>query len=194
MPDMLPRGALPRGRPPTRRPVLLATLRRVRTDKVFLVGFMAAGKSTVARALGARIDWRVEDVDARIESRERSTVADIFATRGETYFRATERAVLRELLPLRHTVVATGGGTFADPGNRRIINADGASVWLDVSFQTVVDRIPPDGRRPLASDRTSMEALYRSRRAAYRHAHLRLDADRAPAGELVERILEWLGE
>ena len=97
---------------------------------MFLVGFMAAGKSTVAAALGARIDWRVEDIDTRIEARERSTVADIFAARGETWFRATERAVLRELLPLRHTVVATGGGTFADPGNRRLINADGASVWL----------------------------------------------------------------
>ena len=166
----------------------------MRTDKVFLVGFMAAGKSTVASALGSRIDWRVEDVDTRIEARERSTVADIFATHGETYFRAAEHAVLRELLSLRHTVVATGGGTFADPGNRQLINADGASIWLDVSFETVVDRIPPDGRRPLAADRTSMEALYRSRRSAYRHAHLRLDADRAPAGELVERILEWLGE
>ena len=148
----------------------------------------------MARALGGRIDWRVEDVDARVEARERSTVADIFATRGETWFRTAERAVLRELLPLRHTVVATGGGTFADPANRRLINADGASVWLDVSFETVVDRIPPDGRRPLAADRTSMEALYRTRRSAYRHAHLRLEADRAPAGELVERILEWLGE
>lgn len=166
----------------------------MRTDKVFLVGFMAAGKSTVAAALGSRIDWRVEDIDSRIEAREHSTVADIFATHGETRFRATERAVLRELLPLRHTVVATGGGTFADPGNRQLINADGASVWLDVSFETVVARIPPDGRRPLASDRTTMETLYRSRRAAYRHAHLRLDADRAPAGELVDRILDWLGE
>ena len=155
---------------------------------------MAAGKSTVATALGSRIDWRVEDIDSRIEAREHSTVADIFATHGETWFRAAERAVLCELLPLRHTVVATGGGTFADPGNRQLINADGVSIWLDVSFETVVDRIPPDGRRPLAADRTSMEALYRSRRSAYRHAHLRLDADRAPAGELVERILEWLGE
>lgn len=155
---------------------------------------MAAGKSTVARALGARIDWRVEDVDSRIEARERRAVADIFATHGEARFRAVEREVLRELLPMRHTVVATGGGTFADPANRQLINADGASIWLDVSFETVVDRIPPDGRRPLAADRTTMEALYRTRQSAYRHAHLRLDADRAPAGELVERVLEWLGE
>ena len=165
----------------------------MRTDKVFLVGFMAAGKSTVAAALGDRLDWRVEDVDARIEARERSTVADIFATRGEAYFRAAERAVVQDLLPLRHAVVATGGGTFIDPANRRLINADGASVWLDVSLATVVDRMPSDGRRPLAADRASMEALYRARLPAYRHAHLHLDANRAATGELVERILDWLG-
>ena len=166
----------------------------VRTDKIFLVGFMAAGKSTVADALGRRLDWRAEDIDSLIETRERSTVTDIFAARGEAYFRDVERAVLDELLALRHTVVATGGGTFADPVNRRLINADGASVWLDVSFDTVVDRLPSDGRRPLAADRATMEALYRARLATYREAHLRLDANRAPAGELVERILDWLGE
>ncbi len=155
---------------------------------------MAAGKSTVADALGRRLDWRAEDIDSLIETRERSTVADIFAARGEAYFRDVEHAVLDELLALRHTVVATGGGTFADPANRRLINADGASVWLDVSFDTVVDRLPSDGRRPLAADRATMEALYRARLATYREAHLRLDANRAPAGELVERILDWLGE
>ncbi len=166
----------------------------MRTDKIYLVGFMAAGKSTVADVLSQRLDWRAEDIDSLIEAHERSTVADLFATRGEAYFRDVERAILGELLPLRHAVVATGGGTFADPENRRRINADGASVWLDVSFETVVNRLPSDGRRPLAADRVTMEALFRARRPAYREAHLRLDANRAPAGELVERILDWLGE
>lgn len=164
----------------------------MRTDKVFLVGFMAAGKTTVATALGTKLRWRVEDIDDRIEAREHCTVADIFATRGEPYFRATERAVLQEFLTLRHTVIATGGGTFVDPANRTLINSDGASIWLDVSFDTVVSRLPTDDRRPLANDRASMETLYSARRSAYRHAHLRLDADRVASGELVERILEWL--
>ena len=166
----------------------------MRTDKIFLVGFMAAGKSTVADALAQRLDWRSEDIDSLIETRERRPVADIFATRGEAHFRNVERLVLGELLALRHTVVATGGGTFADAENRRRINADGASVWLDVAFETVVERLPADGRRPLAADRVTMEALFRARQSAYRQAHLRLDANRAPAGELVDRIIEWLGE
>ena len=83
----------------------------MRTDKVYLVGFMGAGKTTLARALGARLDWRVEDVDERIETREGRAISSIFAREGEAYFRAVERQVLLDLLPLRHAVVATGGGT-----------------------------------------------------------------------------------
>ena len=73
---------------------------------------MAAGKSTVARALSARLGWRAEDVDELIEARERRPVADIFAKQGEPYFRAVERDILKLLLPLRHAVVATGSGYF----------------------------------------------------------------------------------
>ncbi len=165
----------------------------MKRDKIYLVGFMAAGKTTVARALGARLQWRVEDIDEIIEQRERATVAEIFARHGEPYFRALERAVLLELLPLRYTVVATGGGTFVDPDNRQAINRDGVSSWLDVALDRIIERLPPDGRRPLAADRAQLETLYLARRAAYRQAHLHLDATRAPVGELVERILDYLG-
>ncbi len=165
----------------------------VRKDKIYLVGFMAAGKTTVARGLGERLGWRVEDVDERIEVLERMTVAEIFAARGEPYFRSVEREVLRSLLPLRNAVVATGGGTFVDPDNRAAINHDGVSIWLDVPLPELFDRLPADGRRPLASTREDMELLYAARRAAYQQAHLRLDASHVAAGELVERVLDWLG-
>jgi shikimate kinase len=161
-------------------------------DKIYLVGFMAAGKSTVARLLGARLGWRAEDVDELIEARERMTVADIFARHGEPYFRAAEREVVRLLLPLRHTVVATGGGTFMDPESQRAIKLDGMAVWLDVPLDTVVARLPADGRRPLSADRAQMERLFALRRTAYANAALRVDAT-APAGDIAERILDALG-
>ena len=164
----------------------------VRTDKLYLVGFMGAGKTTVARGLGKRIGWRVEDVDERIEARERRSVAAIFAQDGEPRFRQVEREVLGELLPLRDAVVATGGGTFAEADNRSAMLADGAVAWLDVPFERLVDRVPPDGRRPLASDRTQMELLYQRRQLAYTQAHLRVDAAR-PIDEVIERLLDWIG-
>ena len=164
----------------------------MRADKLYLVGFMAAGKTTVARAVGKRMGWRVEDLDERIEARERRPVATIFAQNGEAYFRATERDVLHELLYERDIVIATGGGTFVDPDNRAVMLSDGAVAWLDLPLQHVVERIPTDGRRPLAADRAQMEKLYAWRQQAYREAHVRLDAAR-PVDEIVERLLEWIG-
>ena len=162
----------------------------MRVDKIYLVGFMGAGKSTLADALGVRLGWRVEDIDTLVERRERLTVAEIFARRGEPHFRAVERSVLADLLPARHVVIATGGGTFADGDNRALINRDGISIWLDVSWKQVIERLPTDGRRPLAADRSRMERLFDARQPAYRHAHVRLDVERASTAELVERVLD----
>ena len=161
-------------------------------DKIYLVGFMAAGKTTVARSLAGRLGWRAEDVDELIEARERRSVADIFARAGEPYFRSVEREILKVLLPLRHCVVATGGGTFADPENRAAINMDGLSVWLDVPIEVVLVRLPADGRRPLAADRVQMERLFASRQAAYAMAHLRIDVGAASADEIAERIVDHI--
>lgn len=164
----------------------------MKTDKVYLVGFMAAGKTTVARALAKRLGWQAADIDELIERRARQTVAEIFAKQGEPYFRAIEHAVLLEQLAPRHMVVATGGGTFVDPQNRAAINRDGVSVWLDVPLDRVVTRVPADGRRPLAGDRVEFERLYHQRRAAYECAHVRLDASRASVDALVEQLVDWL--
>jgi shikimate kinase len=164
----------------------------VKTDKIYLIGFMAAGKTTLAQALARRLGWRAEDVDLLIEARERRTVADIFAREGEPYFRSLERQVIYSLLPHRHLVIATGGGTFIDPENRAAINADGVSVWIDVPFEVLLDRIPADGRRPLANDRIQMAMLYENRRLVYQQAHIRLDAARARSEELVEQLIERL--
>jgi len=166
----------------------------VAIDKIYLVGFMAAGKTTVARALSARLGWRVEDVDELIEARERRPIADIFAKQGEPYFRGVEREILKLLLPLRHVVVATGGGTFMDAENRAAMNLDGLSVWLDVPFELLLARLPADGRRPLAADRTQMERLFGVRQAAYAQAHVRIDAGGAPAEEIAEQILDRMAK
>ena len=163
----------------------------MKADKLYLVGFMGAGKTSVARALGRRMGWRFEDIDQCIEAREHQRVAEIFARQGESYFRSVERAVLQDLLPERHAVIATGGGTFVDPENRAAMLSDGAVAWLDVPLERVIERVPADGRRPLAADRVQMEQLYARRRAAYSQAHVRIDASR-PLPEIVERILEWI--
>lgn len=158
-------------------------------DKIYLVGFMASGKSTVARALAARLGWRTEDVDELIEQHERRTIPEIFAQQGEPYFRAVEREILRLLQPIRHVVVATGGGTFMDPDNRALINLDGLSVWIDVPLVDLIPRIPLDGRRPLAANRTELERLYAARTETYRLAHVRVNG-RGSVAATVDHMLE----
>jgi shikimate kinase len=163
------------------------------TDKIYLVGFMGAGKTTLGRALATRLGWRMVDVDALIEARERRTVTAIFREDGERYFRAIERAVVLELLPVRHAIVATGGGTFVDPDTRAHMLADGTVVWLDLSFDQVLARLPTDGRRPLAADRGELQRLYLARGPAYAQAHVRLDSGAARVEQLVEQVLVSLG-
>ncbi|MPY88091.1 MAG: shikimate kinase [Luteitalea sp.] len=162
------------------------------TDKVYLVGFMAAGKTTVARLLARRLSWRMEDLDTLIETRERCRIADIFALYGEPYFRQVEREALQSLLPERYLVVATGGGTYTQPANRWAMNTDGLVVWLDAPLDEVTARLPTDGRRPLAQNRVQLEQLYLARRATYAEAHLQLDTRGKDAEELVERLLDQL--
>jgi shikimate kinase len=164
----------------------------VKTDKIYLVGFMGAGKSSVARALARRLDWRSIDIDELIEQREHQTVSTIFSSRGEAYFRAVERSVLMDQIPSRHLVVATGGGTFVDAQNRAVINNDGLSVWLDVPIDRLIARVPNDGRRPLAADRAEFERLYVARRTAYEQAHYRVDAGHVRIPAIVEEIGAWV--
>jgi len=163
---------------------------RVTVDKIYLIGFMAAGKTTVGQQLAHRLGWRFEDIDDLIERRERATIAEIFSRHGEPYFRQAEREILQLLVPIRHVVFATGGGTFADDKNRAIINRDGASVWLDVPLQDIVDRLPIHAQRPLVTERSALEQLYRARADSYRQAHVRIAAGQLPPPAVVDRIAE----
>jgi len=165
----------------------------VRADKVYIVGFTSAGKTSLARELGRRLGWRVEDVDEGVEARERRSVAAIFAADGEPYFRAIERQVVQGLLGLREAVVATGAGTFVEPDLRALIRADGAVFWIDVPLARLIGRLPQDGSRPLARSRAELAQVFEARRLAYAEAHVRLDGSRATVEELADAVMDWLG-
>lgn len=101
--------------------------------RLYLVGFMGCGKTTVGRLLAQRLGWRFFDLDEELERHQGRTIAQIFAEQGEPYFRQVERALLEETLTgsAEPAVVALGGGTFAQADNFDRIRSDGGvSVWL----------------------------------------------------------------
>lgn len=166
--------------------------------RVFLIGFMGAGKTTVGRALASRLGWEFCDLDHLIESRERKTVAEIFAGQGEQGFRIAETASLKELLQdasrRQDLVVALGGGAFAQPQNREALQRAGAvTILLHAPLQELRRRCHADGTiRPLAQDESRFAELFGIRRAAYDLAKHKVDTMGKTVEEVaaeIERIL-----
>ena len=88
--------------------------------------------------------------------------------------------------------MATGGGTFVEPDNRAAINLDGLSVWLDVPIEVVLARLPADGRRPLAADRSQMERLFARDASRTRRRTSGSTSATASADEIAEQIADHL--
>jgi shikimate kinase len=159
--------------------------------RVFLTGFMGAGKTTVGRLLAARLGWPFVDLDDEIEQRAGASVREIFAARGEPAFRALERETLRAALRFPDAVVACGGGTLVAEENLALARAGGMAVWLNPPFALIAQRIGALGKqdRPLFRDEAQAWELYRQRLPAYRRADLTVDvAPEEDAEEVAARI------
>jgi shikimate kinase len=165
--------------------------------RIFLTGFMGAGKTTVGRCLATLLQLPFADLDREIEQRAGATVREIVENQGEPWFRRLELEALQAMLEMGDTVVATGGGTLTSELGARLIREGGLSVWLNPSFATIVDRIGALGKadRPLFRDEAQVLALYRDRLPAYRKADLTVDVspDEAPE-EVAARIAMLLRE
>ncbi|SPF33193.1 Shikimate kinase [Candidatus Sulfopaludibacter sp. SbA4] len=158
-------------------------LKLKRTPGIYVVGFMASGKSTVGRHLAHRLGWSFFDTDEEIESAEGMTIAEIFAERGEAEFRRIETGIIlqhfRWIERGRPSVLALGGGAFAEQGNRQLLADNGIAVWLDCPFPVVERRVAKTSHRPLAQDPEKFAALYEARREVYRIAdiHIAIESD-----------------
>jgi shikimate kinase len=161
---------------------------------VILIGFMGAGKSSVGRALAEQLDWMFEDLDERIERRERRKVPEIFRQSGESEFRRAEHAALRELLlelsAGANRIVALGGGAFVQKCNARLVEVGGVpTVFLDASVEELWRRCKQQAEqqgmeRPLLGSLRSFRELYETRKAHYLKASFRQET----GGKTVERI------
>jgi shikimate kinase len=171
-------------------------------NAVFLVGFMGAGKTSVGRVLGQRLNWVFEDLDDRIEARERRTVADIFRDSGETEFRRAEHAALQQILEeLRGgiaKIVALGGGAFVQKENAALLSASGLpTIFLDAPVEELWQRCCTQAgdngtERPLLHSLDEFRRLYEIRRRNYSRASLRIQTGNRTVEKVVAEIAEVL--
>jgi shikimate kinase len=170
---------------------------------VVLIGFMGAGKSSVGRAVGEELAWTFEDLDERIERRERRKVAEIFRDSGEAEFRRAESAALKEMLSELRTgterIVALGGGAFVEEENVRLIEAGGVStVFLDAGVEELWQRcrqqaLRQEIERPLLSSMERFRELYEARRPHYLKASLRQETGGKTVAEVAAEVIRSLG-
>lgn len=171
------------------------------TERIFLIGFMGSGKSSIGERLAQRMGWQFVDTDRLIEATHHTTIAQIFAQQGESAFRAIECEVLAQLLPQRHIVVATGGGMACKQENIDKMNAAGTTVYLQASAENLAIWLKSERQnRPLIAKQSDEQLLpyivqtLSQREKFYQQATftIRVDQNYATDNEIVSGIVNLL--
>ena len=163
---------------------------------IVLLGFMGAGKTTIAAKLADKLDCQAVCLDEIVETNERKSIAELFEKFGETVFREIESAALREILASRTIrVVALGGGTWTVEENREAVKNSGfKSVWLDAPFELCWARIKKENAaRPLATKKTEARKLFNKRRKIYDESDVQIEIAEDDSPEtVIEKILQLI--
>ena len=168
-------------------------------ERVYLIGYMGCGKTTIGKRLAKSLGWDVIDMDSRIESRYRKTIPDIFASEGEESFRKKERFILEDLSALENVVVSTGGGAPCFFDNIDVMNSSGLCVYIRMTPEALAARLKnAKANRPLLKDKTEAELAnfikeqLEKRRAFYEQARYVIDNDHGTPEEAAAKIAELL--
>lgn len=154
-------------------------------NNIYLIGFMASGKSSFGKKLARHLSMEFLDLDQFIEEQEEMSINDIFAIKGESYFRFLESEVLKSI-NLNNTVVSLGGGTPCSKENNQFILDNGLVIYLELPLKIIIGRLKQDKEnRPMVSGLNDDELiekvskLFNEREAFYKKAHLVLDMQKS---------------
>jgi len=165
-------------------------------QNIALIGFMAVGKSAIGRNLARKLRRRFVDLDRLLEKAEGLKVVEIFAQKGEAYFRQLEKRTLAAVLQADGQVIATGGGVVTDDESLSLLRDNSLVIGLRASVDTLLARAGSSVKRPLlkgTNRRARVEELLRQREARYAQAHVTIDTTDLSIDQVVEKILGELG-
>lgn len=159
---------------------------------IILVGLPGAGKTSNGRAVAKELRWPFIDFDTEIEHREHASVASIFVSRGEAYFRGLEQSLTREMSTCNGTVMSAGGGWITNRESVALLRATGRIIYLRVGPQLALSRLSSARvRRPLLEVPDPLKALnqlFEVRRILYEDADLTIDTEVIERKEVIERV------
>jgi shikimate kinase len=171
-------------------------MKQIPQNNLFLVGPMAAGKSSIGRFLAKRLNKKFYDSDVEIEKRTGVDVKWIFDLEGEEGFRQRETTVIAELTRHSNIVLATGGGSIVAPENRRFLAKHGIVIYLKVSIDCQLQRLATDDKRPLldVEDRPAvLLKLLEERENLYlKLAHFTVETDERSIASVAQEIIGQL--
>lgn len=162
---------------------------------IALVGFMGTGKTTIAVLLADKLNIDYVDIDARIEAAECMAIADIFAAKGEQYFRRMEKDIVAQVSLLENKVIACGGGVVLDEENIKNLRKNGKIICLQASPEVILKRTKDYKHRPLLnveSPELRIRDLLEERKHYYAKADYIVDTSKLSVQEVTAKILSWL--
>jgi len=162
-------------------------------NRIYLIGMMASGKSTVGKLLAESLEMDFVDMDEEIVSIEKMSVNKIFESKGEDYFRRVESTILKNLSKRNNLVISTGGGAPIYHNGIDIMKESAKVIWLKVSKETIYKRLSSDTKRPLARkiSKFQLAKMATTRNAVYKQADIRV-WNRGAVDDVIHRIINQL--
>ena len=162
------------------------------SNLVFFIGMMGCGKTVVGKAVAKKLGMDFIDMDSEIEKEEGISINEIFATKGEFYFRSLERDMLQKLSMLKKTIISCGGGVFLAKENIERINSNGISIFLNTNESIILQRLKKDKHRPLLKGNKSPLEILKERLPFYRQATITVDITKSDTEANVINCIESL--
>ncbi|MBN2645152.1 MAG: shikimate kinase [Desulfuromonadaceae bacterium] len=165
-------------------------------ERIYLVGFMGVGKTTVGKLLSRRLRWSFVDLDEQIVHRAGQTIPDIFTQHGEGYFRQSETQALKACAVEKKTVFSTGGGIVGRDENRQLMAHTGTVIYLHADWPLLRQRLVDVSQRPMAKDTddNALQELFSQRLPLYQQADFVIDTGGKTASAVVQEICQRLEE